>query len=323
MAIDVLAPAWSLPLLERMPEVAAGIELPLGHGELGLGKRLTLGRQLRGHYDRAIILPRSLKAALVPWFARIPVRTGFLGECRYGLINDLRPFDAGRLNQTVKRFVALGLGRDELTLPTPPQPEFQLNPATQQQALQRFGLSLDLPVVALMPGAEYGPAKQWPISQFGELARALIAAGHAVWIFGSARERDAGEAIRAASHSDRVRNLCGETSLAEVIDLIGSASVAVSNDSGLMHVAAAAGVHVVALYGSSSPAFTPPLTGKTSIHYRELDCSPCFKRECPLGHLDCLNGIGVEPVLADVLMAIEQDGTARASQAQDGSRDPG
>lgn len=321
VAIDVLAPGWSLPLLERMPEVASGIELPLGHGKLGLGRRLALGRQLRNRYDKAIVLPRSLKSALVPWFARIPVRTGFLGECRYGLINDLRPFDAGRLDQTVRRFIALGLDRDELTLPAPPQPAFRVDQASQDQALQQFDLDRRAPVIALMPGAEYGPAKQWPVSRFAELASAITQAGLSVWVFGSAKERELGESIRAACGGGSVRNLCGETSLAQAVDLLACARLAVSNDSGLMHVAAAVGVHVIAIYGSSTPAFTPPLTSQATIHYRDLDCSPCFKRECPLGHLDCLNGITANQVVTDVLAVLATDAVRTVSDSEDGSRD--
>ncbi|HEY5665667.1 MAG TPA: lipopolysaccharide heptosyltransferase II, partial [Gammaproteobacteria bacterium] len=160
LEIDVLAPAWSLPLLGRMPEVERGIELPVGHGELGIRRRRRLGHALRGRYDRALVLPRSLKSALVPWFARVPRRTGFRGEWRFGLINDMRPFEPERLNQTVRRFVALGLGPEELELPDPPLPALSLDQATSVATVARLGLDTSRPVVALMPGAEYGPAKQ-------------------------------------------------------------------------------------------------------------------------------------------------------------------
>jgi heptosyltransferase-2 len=298
--IDVLAPGWSLPLLERMPEVAGGIELPLAHGELGLGKRRRLGKTLRGRYDRAIVLPRSLKSALVPWFARVPVRTGFRGEMRYGLVNDVRPFDPDRLNQTVRRFVALGLDKGEAALPAPPEPCLEIDEAGRARLIERLALADDGPVAVLMPGAEYGPAKQWPPASFAELAGRLRQEGANVWILGSAKEASLGQEIQTQSGSSRVRNLCGETTLVEAVDLLSAASVAVSNDSGLMHVAAAVGIHVVAIYGSSTPDFTPPLTGNATVHYRRLDCSPCFERECPLGHLNCLRGIDVEQVFAGV-----------------------
>lgn len=296
--IDVLAPGWSLPLLERMPEVDRGIELPVGHGQLGLGTRRRLGKALRGRYDRAIVLPRSLKSALVPWFARVPVRTGFPGEMRYGLINDRRAFDPARLNQTVRRFIALGLASDEAPLPEPPEPGLEVDEAGRARLIERLALAAEGPVAALMPGAEYGPAKQWPTAYFAELAGRLGNEGADVWILGSAKEAPIGREIEQKAGSPRVRNLCGETTLVEAVDLLSAAKVAVSNDSGLMHVAAAVGTHTVAIYGSSTPDFTPPLTGNATVHYRRLDCSPCFERECPLGHLDCLRGIGVEQVFA-------------------------
>jgi heptosyltransferase-2 len=298
-AIDVLAPAWSLPLLERMPEVAERIELPLGHGELGLAKRRRLGRSLRGQYARAIVLPRSLKSALVPWFAGIGQRTGFRGEWRYGLINDMRPFDPKRLDQTVRRFIALGAERAEDPLPEPPQPALRVDRDAQDAVVGRLGLDRGKPIVALMPGAEYGPAKQWPPGHFAKLAQRLAAAGVAVWILGSARDAPLGREIARAAGAGAV-NLAGETALVETVDLLALARVAVSNDSGLMHIAAAVGTHTVAIYGSSTPDFTPPLTGSATVHYRRLSCSPCFERECPLGHLDCLVGIGVDAVHASV-----------------------
>jgi lipopolysaccharide heptosyltransferase II len=298
--IDVLAPAWSLPLLARMPEVAEGIELPLGHGELGIAARRRLGRSLRGRYSRAIVLPRSLKSALVPWFAGIGQRTGFRGEWRYGLINDMRPFDPGRLDQTVKRFVALGLPRGEDRLPEPGKPRLRVDLQAQRRAVERLGLDTGGPVVALMPGAEYGPAKQWPPAHFAKLAGRVAALGASVWVLGSAKEAALGREIASAAGAAGVRSLAGATTLVEAVDLLALADVALSNDSGLMHIAAAVGAHTAAIYGSSTPDFTPPLTANATVHYRRLTCSPCFERECPLGHLDCLKGITVDEVYAGI-----------------------
>ncbi len=303
--LHVLAPPWSLPLLARMPEVARSIELAAGHGELKLRLRRSLGLSLRAErYTQAIVLPRSLKAALVPWFARVPKRTGFRGEWRYGLLNDVRELDRVRLDQTVKRFVALGLdGNAELPIELPAEwrPRLRLDDANLARLRQEHGLGGE-PVVALMPGAEYGPAKRWPAPSFAVLARALAQAGRSVLLLGSAKERELGEEIRVPAASARVRNLCGETTLGDVVDLLAAADAAVSNDSGLLHVAAAAGTPVVAIYGSSSPTFTPPLTARATILYRGIECSPCFARECPLGHLRCLREI--EP--GDVLEAVER-----------------
>jgi heptosyltransferase-2 len=312
VGIDVLAPSWSLPLLERMPEVRRGIELPIGHGELAMGRRRAIGRSLRGRYARAIVLPRSWKSALVPWFARVPQRTGFRGEWRFGLINDRRPFDRQRLDQTVKRFLALGLDQGESMLPPAPEPRLVHDASSRAAVVQRLGLSTDAPIVALMPGAEYGPAKQWPPEYFGALAARLAGRGVMVWILGSAKEHALGEAIAAAARSTRVQNLCSRTALVDCVDLLALASAAVSNDSGLMHVAAAVGTEVVALYGSSTPDFTPPLTPRASIHYRRLDCSPCFARDCPLGHRDCLRGIDVATVAESVERALGNAGSGSA-----------
>ena len=294
LAIDVLAPAWSLPIVARMPEIREGFASETGHGELGLGKRWRIGRRLRRrNYERAIVMPRSFKSALIPWFAGIPTRTGFRGESRFLVVNDVRPFDRNVLDQTVKRFVALGLERGDV-LPAMPQPALDVSAQNQAAVIDRLGLQTDRPVVAFMPGAEYGPAKCWPLPSFAELARGLDGRGLAVWILGSAKDADAGERIAADSAAV---NVCGKTSLEDVIDLLGYASQAVSNDSGLMHIAAAVGTFVHAIYGSSSPGFTPPLTARQVTHYLDLDCSPCFERTCPLGHLDCLRNIAPSSVL--------------------------
>ena len=305
--IDVLAPGWSLPLIGRMAEVRAGIEMPLGHGEFDLKLRRRLGHTLRdAGYGQAIVLPRSFKSALTPFFARIPRRTGYRGELRYGLLNDIRPLDERRLPRTVDRFVALG-GEPGAALPPPiPLPRLRIDPVRQEALVATLGLAEDLahPCIALMPGAEYGPAKQWPA--FGALAAQLVASGRRVWIFGSNKEQALGAAI-AAQAGVGAQNLCGRTALADAVDLIGLCHAAVSNDSGLMHIAAAAGVPLVAIYGSSTPDFTPPLTDKTTILWRRLSCSPCFERNCPLGHTDCLRGITPTEVLT-ALDGLAQNG---------------
>ena len=309
--IHVVAPTWSLPVLERMPEVARGIELAVGHGQLGLGRRAALARRLRGEgYTRAIVLPRSAKAALVPWLAKVPSRTGFRGEWRYGLLNDVRTLDAS-LDQTVKRFVALGLDPDEAvpdTLPAALQPRLRSDARNLERLRTLHQLMPGTRLVALMPGAEYGPAKRWPAAHFGALAATLASAATDVVVLGSAKERAIGDEVTARAASTRVRNLCGTTSLADVIDLLAAADAAVSNDSGLLHVAAAAGAAVVAIYGSSSPRFTPPLTDTAAVVSLEIECSPCFARECPLKHFRCLNDLSP----ATVLRAINTLGRAES-----------
>jgi len=295
-AIDVLAPLWSLPVLERMPEVRRGIALPLGHGEFGFMARRALGRSLRAQeYARAIVLPGSWKSALVPFFAGIPIRSGYRREFRYGLLNDLRMLDRKLLPRTVEQFVALADDGPLLAAPPVPSPRLLADSERARARCTELGLDPQKPAVAFMPGAEYGPAKRWPAEHFAELAARLAAQGRQVWVFGSAKERALGEAI-AAGRPD-VHNLCGQTSLADVIDLLALAEAAVSNDSGLMHIAAAVGTPLVAIFGSSSPRMTPPLAQDARIIWRELSCSPCFQRECPLGHLDYLRGVSAAQVL--------------------------
>jgi heptosyltransferase-2 len=313
--IHVVAPPWSLPVLERMPEVARGIELAVGHGEVGLGRRSRLARHLRGErYTRAIVLPRSAKAALVPWLARIPLRTGFRGEWRYGLLNDVRALEP-HLDQTVKRFLALGLPRGAPVpdpLPKPLQPRLRSDAGNLERLRAAHGLMPGVRLAALMPGAEYGPAKRWPAAHYGALAAALAEADADVVVLGSAKERSIGDEVVARAASRRVRNLCGATSLVDVVDLTAAADVAISNDSGLLHVAAAAGAAVVAIYGSSSPKLTPPLTDAAAIVSLSIECSPCFARECPLGHLRCLNDL----TPATVLRAVETLGAIRRAASR-------
>lgn len=298
-AIDIVAPGWSLPVVARMPEVRDGFALDTGHGEFGWGKRRALAKVLKPRqYAQAIVLPRSIKSALVPWMAGIPVRTGFRGESRYGLINDTRPFDRGVLDQTVKRFACLALPQGAV-LAAIPAPRLRTDPDKQAALLRQLGLSDERPIVALMPGAEYGPAKCWPLEHFSELAQTLLSRDYSVWVLGSEKDHPAGEQISTAAPG--AENLCGRTSLEDAVDLLGLASTAVSNDSGLMHIAAAVGCQVQAIYGSSSPDFTPPLTKQRVIHYLNLDCSPCFQRECPLGHLNCLKGIDPSAIMRSIV----------------------
>ena len=305
--IHVVAPAWSRSVLARMPEVARAIDLPTTHGELGLGKRYWVARRLRReHYSQAIVLPRSLKAALLPFFARVPRRTGFRGEYRFGLINDMREFDTAKLDQTVKRFVALGMEPVETELPPILAPRLDVDPENLDDARARLAVEACGRSVALMPGAEYGEAKRWPLPYYAQLAQRLARRDVEVLVLGSAKERVLGDAIAAFAVHPRVRNLCGETSLADVVDLLSQTAAVITNDSGLMHVAAAVGASVVAIYGSSSPAFTPPLTERKQVLYRDLDCSPCFERECPLHHLRCLTSISVDEVERLVDRALER-----------------
>ena len=289
--IDVLAPEWSRPLLERMPEVREALSFPLGHGAFELATRRRIGQQLRGRYDQAILLPNSLKSALVPYFAGIPKRTGWRGEMRFGLLNDIRTLDKARYPLMIERFMALAYAPGA-ELPKPyPKPRLAIDPASRDAALERFGLSLDRPVLALCPGAEFGEAKRWPAEHYAAVADARLRQGWQVWLFGSQKDAPGGEEIRewvTPGFEEDVYNLAGRTSLAEAIDLLSCASAVISNDSGLMHVAAALDRPLVAVYGSTSPGFTPPLASQVEVVRLGLECSPCFDRTCRFGHYDCL-----------------------------------
>ena len=295
--IEVLAPAWSLALLERMPEVDKAIAMPLLHGQFGFFDRIKLGKKLRSnHYDQAILLPNSWKSALIPFVANIPVRTGYMRECRWGLLNDVRWLDKNLLTMTVQRFVALGLPKTAALPPECPIPRIVINEEQQNQVIEKFKLTCSEKILALCPGAEYGKAKRWPASYYAEVAKQKIAQGWQVWLFGSDKDKATAEQINQEVSGACV-DFTGRTSLAEAVDLMSLVDVVVSNDSGLMHVAAALDKKIIALYGSSDPGFTPPLNNKAHVISLKLECSPCFKRECPLGHTRCLTDIKPEQVL--------------------------
>lgn len=298
--IDVLAPEWSRPILERMPEVNQALSFPLGHGVLELATRKKIGKSLAGQYDQAILLPNSLKSALVPYFANIPKRTGWRGEMRYRLLNDIRKLDKQQYPLMIERFMALAF-EPGAALPKPyPRPQLRIEPASRAAALARFGLELDRPVLALCPGAEFGEAKRWPSEHYAEVADAKIRMGWQVWLFGSKNDHAVAEDIRSRlipGLREESVNLCGETSLAEAIDLMSCAGAVVSNDSGLMHVAAALERPLVSVYGSTSPQFTPPLAEQVEIVRLGLECSPCFDRTCRFGHYNCLRELPPQQVV--------------------------
>lgn len=297
--IDVAAPAWTLPLLERMPEVRQGIALPFRHGTFDLMARIGIGRSLRDkHYDQAILLTNSFKSAILPYAANIPRRTGFAGEMRYGLLNDIRPLDKTQLPKTVDRFTALGLPANLRIPANLPSPSLSASHEHALAVLAKLGHPVpQTPVLALCPGAEYGPAKRWPAEYFAEVAEWALARGWEVWLFGSGKDVEVTQSIVRMT-GNRCFDLGGKTSLGEAIDLMSLCSTAVSNDSGLMHVAAALDLPLITLFGSSDPTHTPPMSEQADILYLNLSCSPCFKRECPLGHFKCMRDMKPEQIIA-------------------------
>ena len=283
--IDVLAPPWVAPVLKRMAQVDEVIQADLSHGRLQLRERWRLGRRLKERgYHQAIVLPNSWKSALTPFFAGIPLRSGYVGEFRYGLLNlNYRNNGSGgmaahyaRLSEPPGREVAEPLA----------EPRLKADAEKIQATRNKF--SLPARYAVLCPGAEYGPAKRWP--HFRELATRV---GIAVVLLGSRADAPTANYIEG-------KNLVGQTTLDEAIDLIAGAAYVVTNDSGLMHVAAALGTPQVALFGSSSPERTPPLSARARVVWLRPECSPCFERVCPLGHFKCLSGLTVERVLSEV-----------------------
>ena len=305
--IDALAPGWTAPVLRRMPEIREVLDAPFGHGELKVAERWRLARALRARaYDQAIVLPNTFKSALIPFFAGIALRIGFVGELRYGVLNRAHKLDEKALPLMAERYAQLA--EKPGSPPARPLAEvgLRIDPANLAAALKRLELSRSKPMVAFCPGAEYGPAKRWPARYFAELAKKLAAQGRAVWLFGSVGDREIGEEIARLSGGAAI-NLCGRTDLSSAIDLLSLAEVVVSNDSGLMHVAAAVGRPVVALYGSSSPEHTPPLSRISRVVRTGIDCSPCYARECPLGHFKCMNELAPGRVI-DEITAVEPGG---------------
>ena len=304
--IDVAAPAWTLPLLERMPEVSAKIALPFKHGELAFWQRIKFGRSLKNaNYTQAIILTNSFKSALLPWAAGIKKRTGFLGEMRVGLINDIRPLDKTKLKKTVERFVTLGLDKNEPLPKTIPNPHLITTSETawilasrycilnEKEKLHDKSKGINRKVLGLCPGAEYGEAKRWPAEYYAEVANDALNKGWQVWLFGSIADVPVTTQINQLTQN-KCNDFGGKTQLNEAIDLISLCDTVISNDSGLMHVAAALDKNLIAIFGSSDPYHTPPMHPNAVIKYLNIACSPCFERKCPLkgdAYLACLKNI--------------------------------
>ena len=303
--IDVAAPAWTLPLLERMPEINHAIALPFKHGQLALLERIRFGRSLKTKgYTQAILLVNSFKSAILPLAAGIPQRTGFLGEFRHGLLNDIRPLDKTKLPRTVDRFVALGMDNQHQVLPQITNPKLIADQNNALRVLEKNGMSKPVQkILGLCPGAEYGEAKRWPAEYYAEVAHKALNKGWQVWLFGSDKDIPVTKTINDLTRG-RCQDWGGKTNLGEAIDLMSLCDTVISNDSGLMHVAAALDKKLIAIYGSSDPHHTPPMHPDAVIEYLDLDCSPCFKRECPLGHLNCLKQI--TPIKVSSHLNIEQ-----------------
>jgi heptosyltransferase-2 len=285
MEIDVLAPEWVAPVVRRMAEVDEVIAVPFRHKALHLRQRWKIARDLKARgYDEAIVLPNSWKSALVPFLAGIPVRTGYAGEFRHGLLNNIHKSAAAAAMPL--HYASLSEPPGSQAKEPLPEPRLRVEPQEIEAARRRYGIHGRYGVFC--PGAEYGPAKRWPY--FAELSRRLQSQ---TVILGSPNDRAAAQGILG-------RSLVGDTTLDEAIALIAGADYVVTNDSGLMHIAAALGRPQVALFGSSSPKHTPPLSPAARVIWLGVECSPCFERECPLGHFRCMREMTVETVLQEI-----------------------
>jgi heptosyltransferase II len=300
--LSVAALPWVAPVFHAMPQVAEVIELPFAHGRLDWAARRRIAHGLRGRFDAAYVLPNSIKAALIPWLAGIPRRSGYQGEGRWLLLNRRLPNPAGR-PPMVAFYSALAGG----TAIVDERPTLQFDATTVQGALHLAGVERGAYWV-FAAGAEYGPAKCWPVSHYAALARTLFQRdGLPVLLLGSGKEAALCDQIAQAAPG-ACRVLAGKTSLRDAMALIGAARGVVSNDSGLMHVAAAFGVPQVAVFGSTSPEHTPPLNPRARVLWLkeelQLDCMPCFERSCRFGHTRCLVEVAparVEAALAQAL----------------------
>jgi len=314
--IDVMAPAWCRPLLSRMPEVNEALAMPLGHGALEIGERRRLGKALRGKgYDRAYVLPNSFKSALVPFFANIKTRTGWRGEMRYGLLNDVRVLDKAAFPLMVERYVALAYDKGRIAkasdLPQPLLwPKLMVSEQEKQETAAAFGLTAARPAIGFCPGAEFGPAKRWPHYHYAELAQKLIDKGYQIALFGSAKDKETGEQIlQSLQENSRqyCRNLAGETQLEQAVCLLAHCRAVISNDSGLMHIAAALDRPLVALYGPSSPDFTPPLSHKACVIRLISGYHKVRKGDAEEGYHQSLIDIKPERVLQELATLLEKN----------------
>lgn len=296
--IDVVAQDFLHPLLKCMPEITRIISLNIQHGELGLRKRHLLAKSLRQeHYTQAIVLPNSFKSALIPLLAKIPHRTGWRGEWRYGLLNDLRILNKQKLPLMVERFMQLGLAKHEPLVKPYPVPQLQIDTQAIAATKQKFSIDAQKPILALCPEAAYGLAKRWPVENFAQVASSMLDKNWRIWLFGIQNTDEINQKVQKLT-GGRCFNFIGKTNLAEAINLLSLANAVVTNDSGLMHIAAALNLPLLAIYGSSSPKFTPPLNQKAKILTSTLTCSPCFARTCKFGHYKCLTATTPEKIVS-------------------------
>ncbi len=303
--IDVMAPKWCLDVLRRMPEVTDAILMPLGHGVFNLRERYRLGKELRTkHYDMAYILPNSFKSALIPFFAGIKYRRGWLGESRYFILSDYRK-NKKDFPKLIARYTSLAHTNNEVKneqdLKEIPTPKLKTIKPDAETAYSKFSINVNSPVLGICPGAEFGPTKKWPPEYYASIAEKYLSSDshREVWIFGSNKDIKTAEELKENipdNLHDRVHILAGLTTIEEAIDLLALCQFVICNDSGLRHVSAAVGVRVIAIFGSTSTLYTPPTTSNALLIESDEPCHPCFKKQCRYGTTACLKNLRSEMV---------------------------
>ena len=307
--IDVYANKNLFAIFDKMPQINNIICNPFFHGEIKLFKRYKEGLKLKNNnYDQVIILPGSLKSVLVPFFAKIPIRTGFSKELRGKLLTDARFLERDKLVRMVDRYVSLAFSKNSVLPVSIPVPKLNINNQVRDRIVTKFKFIFkstgNKKVVSFCPGADYGAAKRWPYKYFAKLAQYFYENNYIIWIFGSSLDFDIGESIVNSTFAKCI-NLCGATDLDEAIYLLSFSDLVISNDTGLMHISCALEVPTIAIYGSTSYEHTPCLSSKSKSLSLNLECSPCFKRICPLGHFNCMNSLLPEFVFEESLKIID------------------
>ena len=301
--IDVLSPEWARNIFSRMDEVSKTIKLPFSHGEIKLKERVDLGKELkRKNYDQAIVLPNSLKSALVPYFSEIPIRTGWRGEMRYFLLNDMRIIDKNIFPRMVDRFVALAFKKNEDLPLSIPYPSLKTDKENLDLLRVNFKIDLTSPLICLCPGAEFGPAKRWPTKYYSKVANEYLKKNWQVILLGSMNDVRIGKEIKSNINKESgFLNLIGQTKLVDTIDILSSANLVLTNDSGLMHIAASVDTPLVALYGPTSPEFTPPLSYRVKVIKNNEGFTKLRSGDLEDGYHQSLKDIKPEEVLAVLL----------------------
>lgn len=285
--ITILAPPWTIDLTRHMIDADDFIECPIPWKKWQIKQRWEMAQEIKKHhFTRAYILPKSIQSALIPFWAKIPIRIGFLGKLRYGLLTHIHPLNPGDMPCVVARFSSLAYDDPSSAPEDGPLPKLFSLENNRRRLLQKLSLFTSQPVIALCPDAEFGPSKEWPIEHFIQIASYYGIRGYQIWILGSEKAQAYGDQI--VQEADTGINLCGKATLNEIIDLLGLCNIVISNDSDLMYASIALNRPTIALYGSSTPDRTPLFAQNAHTISVNLPCSPCFRRQCPFKHTNCM-----------------------------------